>query len=370
MGSKERFLKAILLEKPDAVPISDLSMSIAVACKLLNMPLYENYYYISGIPRESWQRAQEVLSVIVRAHKKVDFDAVFIHQTSLIAKKYKPIYISQNRYIDEWGIVRENRPETKMAWWVDGVIKNEEQLIDYNPPDPEDEGRLELLDKVIREASSEMAVVGVLNGVFTLAWEVMGGIDKFVLKAYKQPTYVEKLCSKISKCQLEWTKMMIDAGVDMIAYCEDIADLKGLLINPKLCEKYVISYLKEILRHVHRRGLKLMFHSDGNLYNVLEELIRVGIDGLNPIEPEAMNLRYVKEKYGERIFLMGNVDCKFVLVYGDESDVRKEVRRCIDEASEGGGFVLASSNSLHPAVKPENVYIMVDEARKYGVYSY
>jgi uroporphyrinogen decarboxylase len=82
-----------------------------------------------------------------------------------------------------------------------------------------------------------------------------------------------------------------------------------------------------------------------------------------------MDLGDVKAKYGDRICLLGNVDCKYVLPYGSGDDVRRDVRRCIDAAGKNGGFVLTSSNSMHSNVKVENIYTMVDEARKYGKYS-
>jgi uroporphyrinogen decarboxylase len=111
-----------------------------------------------------------------------------------------------------------------------------------------------------------------------------------------------------------------------------------------------------------------MKHSDGNLYPILEDIVNTGISALHPMEPEVMDIGDVKRRYGDRICIMGNVDCKYVLPYGTEEDVRRDVRRCIDAAAEGGGFILTSSNSLHANVKPENIIIMVDEARRYGKY--
>jgi len=81
-----------------------------------------------------------------------------------------------------------------------------------------------------------------------------------------------------------------------------------------------------------------------------------------------MDLADVKQRYGDKFFLRGNVDCMYILPYGSEEDVRKDVRRCIDAAAEGGGFILADSNSMHSNVKTENILIMMDEARKYGRY--
>ncbi len=89
---------------------------------------------------------------------------------------------------------------------------------------------------------------------------------------------------------------------------------------------------------------------------------------MHPIEPGVMDLGEVKARFGDRICLIGNVDCRYILPYGGEEDVRKDVRRCIDAAGEGGGLILTSSNTIHTNVKVENVFTMVDEARKYGKY--
>ena len=97
-------------------------------------------------------------------------------------------------------------------------------------------------------------------------------------------------------------------------------------------------------------------------------MVDAGINGLHPIEPGAMDLAHVKNRYRDRICLLGNVDCRFVLPFGSEKDVRRDVKRCIDAAAIGGGYILASSNSLHANCKVENVYTMVDETRRYGKY--
>ena len=82
-----------------------------------------------------------------------------------------------------------------------------------------------------------------------------------------------------------------------------------------------------------------------------------------------MDIASLKEKYGDRICFFGNVDCAYTLVYGSEEDVRREVRRIIDVAAHGGGLIVASSNSIHSFVKPENFLMMIHEARRYGRYT-
>jgi len=139
-------------------------------------------------------------------------------------------------------------------------------------------------------------------------------------------------------------------------------------MNPRFFREYELPNLKEIVEIGKRHGVPVLKHSDGNLYPILEDIVGAGIDGLHPIEPGAMDLKGVKESLGKKICILGNVDCRRVLPYGTEEDVRMDVRRCIDAAAKGGGFVLASSNTIHGNVKVDNVYAMVDETRKYGKY--
>jgi uroporphyrinogen decarboxylase len=162
---------------------------------------------------------------------------------------------------------------------------------------------------------------------------------------------------------------IIKRNVDVIVIGDDIADTHGPLFPPKMLKEYLYPYLEKVVNIAHQKKIYVMMHSDGNLYPVLDDLLATGIDGLHPIEPGAMDLTDVKNRYGERIFLRGNVDCIHVLPFGSEEDVRKDVRRCIDAAAKGGGFILAESNSMHANVKTENIWTMIDEARKYGIYS-
>ena len=96
-------------------------------------------------------------------------------------------------------------------------------------------------------------------------------------------------------------------------------------------------------------------HSDGNLWAILDTLIASGYDGLNPLEPQAgMDLKKVKDTCSGQICLLGNIDCMHLLPEGTPAQVDAAVRQAMDSAAAGGGYILCSSNSLHPGVNPEN----------------
>ncbi|MCD6529007.1 hypothetical protein J7L06_01795 [Candidatus Bathyarchaeota archaeon] len=140
-------------------------------------------------------------------------------------------------------------------------------------------------------------------------------------------------------------------------------------MNIKQFREFELPNIRRVVDLARKKGVPVLKHSDGNIYPILDDMIEAGIRGIHPIEPGAMDLRDVKLRYGRKICILGNVDCRYVLPFGSEEDVRRDVRRCIDAAAEGGGFILTSSNSIHANCKVENVYIMVNEARKYPLYA-
>jgi uroporphyrinogen-III decarboxylase len=164
-------------------------------------------------------------------------------------------------------------------------------------------------------------------------------------------------------------KYMIDAGVDVLFITDDYADNRLPFMSVDLFRKFELPNIRRIARLAHKRGVPILKHSDGNLEPYMEDMIRAGIDGIHPLEPGAMDLREGKALYGDRLCILGNVDCRFVLPMGSESTVRSDVRRCIESAAPGGGYVLTSSNSIHANCLVDNALTMVDEARKIGIYS-
>ena len=127
--------------------------------------------------------------------------------------------------------------------------------------------------------------------------------------------------------------------------------------------------LARMVQEVKNRGALIFFHSDGNINSVLDDIAEVGFDGLHSMEPLAkMDIGSVKRKYGNRLCLLGNIDCSQTLCFSSVAKVAQETRHTIHEASHGGGHILSSSNSLHTGVRLENYLTMVATGRKYGRY--
>ncbi|MBS7612281.1 hypothetical protein KEJ27_08820 [Candidatus Bathyarchaeota archaeon] len=369
MNHRERFFKALELEEPDLVPITDLALDPPIVDTVLRRKVSGTVLTMAG-GSDSWENSLNYRLALVEACEKLDFDAVpALSDYSLTTRDYRPKYLDSKRYVDHWGRIMQTSKEAKTTYFVGGIINSPGDLESYEPPDPFHPDVVEMVDRIMRRIKDrDIAVIAQCHSGWHMAFQVRGGIDKISIDLYRNPYFAKKLMEKIVEACRGFAKLMAEAGIDALFVTDDYADSRGPLINPKLFREYELPNLKDIVNIGKSYGIPVLKHSDGNLYPILDDIINTGIHALHPIEPGVMDLKDVKEKYGSRVCLIGNVDCKYVLPFGGEEDVRRDVRRCIESAAQGGGFILASSNSLHANVRVENIYVMVDEARKYGKY--
>ena len=124
-----------------------------------------------------------------------------------------------------------------------------------------------------------------------------------------------------------------------------------------------------MVNRAKEKNIPFIKHCDGYIWPIIDRLIETGIDGLNPIEPAAgMDIGEVKKTYGDRIAVIGNIDCAHLLSFGSKEDVQTAVKECIQKASPGGGHIISSSNVIHDGVPPENYAAMIDATKEYGRY--
>jgi uroporphyrinogen decarboxylase len=159
---------------------------------------------------------------------------------------------------------------------------------------------------------------------------------------------------------------VVELGADFVVMGDDVAYKNKTFISPRKFEDLVIPFYKKI---VEALNVPVIWHSDGYVTPLLKGAIEAGIKGILPLEPTAgVDLGEVKKSYGEKLILVGNVDCVYVLCQADLEEVRKEVRRCMAEAKEGGGYMLSDSNSLHVGCNIEAVLEMYRYAQEIGQY--
>jgi uroporphyrinogen decarboxylase len=161
---------------------------------------------------------------------------------------------------------------------------------------------------------------------------------------------------------------MLDAGCDAIMTTDDYSSNRGPIMGAARFREFILPGIVRQAEAVHARGGYFIKHTDGNLWSILDDLVDAGIDGWHGIQPSiGMDLRLLKERYGDRLCFFGGVNCE-TLVEGTPAQARAEVRYAIQHAAPGGGLVIATGNVLQPGTNLDNYLAARQATRDYGRY--
>ncbi|MEW6441956.1 MAG: uroporphyrinogen decarboxylase family protein [bacterium] len=359
MTGKERILKALDRGEPDRVPVFEMALNEASIVGVgkhftENVPPVR---HLSDMTLEEQLRYMDLLSLILKALGNDGISTVLIFRKEragdkLVRDKFGTVY-----RLSEVG---EPIP-------VGGPVREAADIRKLLPmePDPLDFAMLQYL---IHTMGKDVAHFFTLPGPFRFSWQLRGGMEKLLLDYMRNPGLVLELARITTDFCLAAIEMAAGAGANVVVLEGDLAFNTNTLMNPDQYRRFVKPFHEEIVRFCHGKGLRAVKHSDGNLWPILEDLVEVGFDGIHPIQPQCMDIGQVKDRLQGRAAVIGNIDCSFLLPFGSVDEVEAAVKETIRAAAPGGGYIISSSNSIHPGVKPENYVAMVRAARKYGAY--
>ena len=224
------------------------------------------------------------------------------------------------------------------------------------------------IQHIMEKLGPDRAHFLVVNDPFKVSWRRRGGLENLLMDYALDPQLALALSRIATDFDLAVIEKATKLGVDFIVMPGDLSSETTTLISPDHYRKYVKPYHREIVECAHQHGLKIVKHSDGNMWPILDDFLEVGFDGLHPIQPQCMDIREVKSYVAGKACILGNIDCRDLLVFGTEEEVEETVKETIEIAAPGGGYIISSSNSIHPGCKPENYIAMVRAAHQYGVY--
>ena len=372
MKPRERFQKAMNHEEPDRVPI-DLWITGAAYENLkshlrITAPEIQEWGIMSN-----WKISEEMLR---RLH--VDFRRVYMNPSS----SFEPKDHGDGTIDSEFG--------SRFAWfgpylevvhfpWAE--FTEVEQVEQYEWLDPDDPSRM---DGVVERAKhlheeTNFAVIGMVGGpwgVFEICAHYMRGFDKFLVDLATRKDLAKAMMDKSMNLAIEMNRVLLDeAGdyLDLVLVGDDLGHQHGLIMSPKMYRDLVKPRHKKIYGDIHKRAphLKVLYHSCGAIEPMIDDLIEVGVDILNPLQPLArgMESALLKKKYGDRICFHGGVDLQDAMaVTGTLDDVRKEVETRLSAFAPGGGYIFAPAHNLQPDSTPEKIVEMYDHAEKKGKY--
>lgn len=248
-----------------------------------------------------------------------------------------------------------------------GVISSWQDFESYVWPKPEDVDYSNF-EKISKYLPDSMGVIGQYGDIFTMVWEFMG-FETFAMMLYDDIELIEALFEKIGTIIFNLFENMITFDcVKAIWYSDDIAYDNGPMVSPVIIRKYLFPWMKKIGDLADKHSLPYLYHSDGKLWDFIDDIIACGVNALHPIEPKAMDIVEVKEKVKGKLCVIGNIDLSYTLTRGTPKETEGEVKEKIRKLAPGGGYCLGSGNSIPEYVRIENFVAMIEAAKRYGKY--
>jgi uroporphyrinogen decarboxylase len=359
MNGRERILTALSLGIPDRVPHMELAYNeesiIRIArCFTDDVPEPD---YIQRLDLAGRVKLFEAALLVI---EELDVDGLTLRifpETELLDEEHVR---------DDWGVTFQLSPFGE-AVVVGGPVQDESELKHYRAPKIK-ASDLGALSFCVQRFKGARASILSLQDPFRRSWNVLGGMPELLIAYKTNPKLVHEVARIVTDYTLDAVELGVELGADVISMDGDLAHETDMIMSPDDFREFIKPYYFEIVDLVHAKGLKIFKHTDGNHWKIMEDFIEVGFDGIHPIQPQSLDLATVKKEIGKRICLLGNIDCRKTLVSKSLHEVEEEVIQAIQIAAPGGGYILSSSNTIHPEVTAENYIAMVKATHKHGVY--
>lgn len=382
MKPRERVLMALRHQEPDRVPF-DLAGTVTTG---IHHIAYRNLLNYLGMPKDDIKIA-EIHQQLAAVHEdvlqrlKVDFRPVY----SKLPSGWRPKFEEDDKYtrfIDQWGIGWRKPKDGGLYYDLEShpfaSFSTPEEVANYRVPDPADPARLEGVEEEARQLAEStgaaLCLAGVSAGFMEMAYWLRG-YENFFMDLAGDHKMAHAILDKTVEIKIKFWEMALSrfgALIDVVVEADDFASQFGMIISPETYRKFIKPRQKELFGAIKKHSNAFIcFHSCGSVYDIIPDLIEVGVDALNPVQVSAANMdsKKLKKEFGDVLtFWGGGVDTQRVLNYGTPQQVKDEVKRRIDDLAPGGGFVFTPVHNVQADVPPENYMAMWEAWEEYGKY--
>lgn len=346
MNGYERIMCALKREVPDTVPIFEI---------------VGNHIKDQICPSGS----------ILDMYDFLDIDAIWVCEDQVDWQNYGP-----GIQRDHFGVLRDCRltEGATFPFPYEPLIKQDENpyrfLQNYHMPDPAQNSRFHTLREMVKRFKYRKAIVFAVWSSFLFP-TFLRGFENLLVDYYENPDFVLELGNWFSAYYARQIEVAADLGADIIMESEDYCGKNGPFMSLNHFKEYCMPGLVQVRETARKCGMPFIKHSDGYVWPIIEMFVNdLKIDAFHPSEPIAgMRIEQVKQAYGDKIAVIGNIDCSHLLPYGTQDEIERAVKTCIEATAPGGGYILSSSNCIHAAVPYKNLKAMLEAARKFGRYS-
>ena len=205
----------------------------------------------------------------------------------------------------------------------------------------------------------KLVIVGVGFGMFVKTW-ILRGFENAMTDAIAEPAFYEELLERICQLHLDILDRLLTLPVDGVIFDGDWGDQRGIMIGPERFRRFIKPRKARLYDRVHAAGKLAFNHSCGNIQDIIGDLIDIGLDVLQSVQPEAMDPYQLKKRFGENLTFWGGLGSQHTVPFGTPQEIRAEVRHLCAEMAAGGGYILGPAKSLQPETPTENAAAVVE----------
>lgn len=299
---------------------------------------------------------------------RMGYDAAWVMNVPIW--RFRDSRTAEDIYGRYYDIVLDGRGNLGTPFYKGGMIRDPSDWRAWDKRDilrlPEKANRA--YARIQRDFGDRIAVfASFLCGLFENTWQPLG-FERFAVAVRKEREFLRRMIKFYENHYCLMVEAWADAGVPGAVYSDDMAYRSGPMLNPGLMEELYGDSMRRITETAHSLGMKMVVHTDGMVYPLLQWFADCGFDGVHSLEPTAgVDLARVKEMIGNRLCLLGNLDITHILVDADKDEIYRAVRESIKAAGEGGSYILAPTNS-HPGISVERLRWMLEAVEEYGRY--
>ena len=283
---------------------------------------------------------------------------------------YRDARLKPGTAIDEWGVAHEPVGLQHFTHMQHPMreFTSVEQVWDFPLPDLLADYRWEGVKRRVQKIQQEgyLAVYTAVQ-VFEPAW-YLRGMEALLMDLYDGSAMAEACLERICAVQEGVSARLGECGFDLIVFGDDVGTQQSLMISEELWREKLRPTMERCIRAAKQKNPQVLayYHSDGYILPIIEDLIEIGVDVLNPVQPECMDPVEIQRRYGDRLSFWGTIGTQTTMPFGTPKDVERTVQERIASMGTSGGLVIAPTHLLEPEVPFENVLAFYKAVMRYG----
>lgn len=284
-----------------------------------------------------------------------NFSDKFNNHLFFIAAKGFPRekWINDNVWQDHFGVQWDRSMDKGVGINISPLF-TEDSFDSYVFPDPTDASLFSTFPEAIEKEKDKFIIASVVMSYFERSWALYG-FENVLMEMAVNEEFMFKLLGKILEYNLKLIDEYLKFNIDCIHINDDYGQQSGLIMGPVLWRKFFKPGLKTMSERIKSKGKLVYLHSCGNISEIMPDLIEIGIDIINPLQPEVMDVFKLKEEFGAKITFHGGISEQKTLNFGTPDDVESEMKEKIKKLGKGGGYIIAPSQGMTRDIPAENV---------------